>query len=200
MFLRNFLLKTLAFLHFFLGGPLFCFLFFGFGPVKALFLSLGGPFLVYTFFFRPRPKPQSRGPLCFCEIFCSKHWLVHIFLLGGPLFCFLFFGFGPFEAFLSLGGPFLICTFFFRPRPKPKSRGPLCFCEIFFSKRWLFYMFSSGAPCFVSSFFGFGPFKAFLSLGGPKRAKTKKQETKQGAPEQKNVNKSVFWTENFAKT
>ena len=114
-------------LHFFLGGPLFCFLFFCFCSFKA-FLSLGGPFSYISDFF---PKP---GAPMFWRNFLPKTLFFYMFFLGGPLFCFLFFCFCSFKAFLSLGGPFLIYTFFFRPRPKPQSRGPLCFCAIFCQK------------------------------------------------------------------
>ena len=141
MFLHNFLPKTLLFYIFSSGGPCFVSCSFVFALLSLFclggafsytfkaFSSLGGPFSYIYFFFRPRPKPQSRGPLCFAKNTDYLH-----FFLGGPLFCFLFFCFCSFKAFLSLGGTFLIYTFFFRPRPKPQSRGPLCFCAIFCQK------------------------------------------------------------------
>ena len=132
------------------------------------FCLSGAPFLLYTcFFFRPRPKPQRRGPLCFCANFCQKHWFFCIFFLGGPLFCFLFFCFCSFKAFLSLGGPFSYISDFFRPRPEPQSRGPLMFLHNFLPKTMLFYIFSSGAPCFVSCSFVFALLSLFCLSGAP---------------------------------
>ena len=164
--------KHLFFYMFFLGGPLFCFLFFCFCSFKSFlslggpfsytfksflslggpfsytfkaFLSLGGPFSsIYVFFFLPRPKPQRRGPLCFYANFCQKHWFFCIFFLGGPLFCFLFFCFCSFKAFLSLGGPFSYISDFFRPRPEPKDASLSCFCTIFCQKQCFFTFFPRG--------------------------------------------------------
>ena len=239
MFLHNFLPKTLILLHFFLGGPLFCFLFFCFCSFKS-FLSLGGPFLIllrpfclsgapfliYTFFFSGHAlSPKAGGPACFCTIFCQKRCfftffprgplvlvscsfvfallslflflgcpfsytfkaflslggpfsyiyvffpatpyapksgapmflhnflpktliLLHFFL-GGPLFCFLFFCFCSFKAFLSLGGPFSYISNFFRPRPEPQSRGPRMFLHNFLPKTLFFLHFCRGGPLFL---------------------------------------------------
>ena len=130
MLWRNFLLKTLCFLHLFLGGPLFCFLFFCFCSFKA-FLSLGGPFSYISVFFRPRPEPQSRGPSCFCTIFCQNHCFFYIFSSGAPWFVSCSFVFAllnlfclsgaPFlillKPFCLSGAPFLIYTFFFPTTP-----------------------------------------------------------------------------------
>ena len=152
MLWRNFLLKTLCFLHLFLGGPLFCFLFFCFCSFKA-FLSLGSPFSYISVFFRSRPEPQSRGPSCFCTIFCQNHCFFLHFFFGGPLVCFLFFCFCSFKSFLSLGGPFsytfkaflslggpfsYIYVFFPDHALSPKAGGPYVLAQ-FSAKNTLFF-------------------------------------------------------------
>ena len=80
--------------------------------------------------------------------------------LGGP------FSY-TFKDFLSLGGSFSCIYVFFRPRPKPQSRGPLCLCAVFCQKHLFFYIFSSGAPCFVSCSFVFALLRPFILSGGP---------------------------------
>ena len=96
------------------------------------------------------------------------------------MFCFLFFCVCSFKSFCLSGAPFLILlrTFclsgspfsyiyvFFRPRPKPQSRGPLCLWRSFLPKTpRFFYIFSSGAPCFVSCSFVFALLRPFCLSG-----------------------------------
>ena len=87
MFWRNFLLKTLILLHFFLGGPLFCFLFFFFCSFKA-FLSLGEPFLIYAFFSGYALSPKVGGPYVLAQ-FSAKNTRFFTFFHRRPLVLFL---------------------------------------------------------------------------------------------------------------
>ena len=133
----------------------FCLVFF---VVLRPFCLSGAPFLIYAVFFRPHPKPQSRGPACFCTIFCQKHWFVYIFFSGAPCFVSCSFVFAllslfclsgaPFlillRPFCLSGAPFLIYTFFFRPRPKPQSRGPYVLARFFAKKTDSFTFFPRG--------------------------------------------------------
>ena len=178
MFLRKLLPKTLILLHFFLGGPLFCFLFFCFCSFKA-FLSLGGPFSYISDFFRPRPEPQSRGPLMFLHNFLPKTLLFYIFSSGAP--CFVSYSFvfallslfclsgAPFLILLRpvclSGAPFLVYTFFSGHALSPKVGGPYVFAQFSAKNTYSFTFFSSGAPCFVSCSFAFALLSLFVSRG-----------------------------------
>ena len=63
----------------------FCLVFF---VVLRPFCLSGAPFLIYAVFFRPRPKPQSRGPYVFAQ-FSAKNTDFFTFFSPGPLVLFL---------------------------------------------------------------------------------------------------------------
>ena len=194
MFLHNFLPKTLILLHFFLGGPLFCFLFFCFCSFKSFlslggpfsytfkaFLSLGGPFsYIYVFFSGHALSPKAGGPACFCTFFCQNA-VFYIFSSGAPCPCFLFFCFCSFKsflslgcpfsytfkAFLSLGGPFsYIYVFFSGHALRPKVGGPY-FLHNFLPKTLILLHFFLGGPLFCFLFFCFCSLRPFCLLGAP---------------------------------
>ena len=129
--------KTLFIYIFSSGAPCFVSCSFVFALLKPFCLS-GGLFLYIRFFSGHALSPKVGGPYVFAQFSAKNTDSLHFFL-GGPLFCFLFFCFCSFKAFLSLGGPFSYTSDFF-----PKAGGPSCFYTIFCQKHCFFTCFPRG--------------------------------------------------------
>ena len=180
MFLHNFLPKTLLFYIFSSGAPcfascsfvfallsLFCLFGGAFSYTFKAFLSLGGPFsYIYVFFSGHALSPKVGGPYVLAQ-FSAQSTRFLTFFIGGPLFCFLFFCFCSFKAFLSLGGPFsYIYVFFSGHALSPKVGAPMFWRNFLLQTLFFFTCFPRG-PLVLLLVKIVGSFKAFLCLGTP---------------------------------
>ena len=97
----------------------------------------------------------------FLRNFLPKTLILYIFSSGAPCFVSCSFVFALLRPFCLSGAPFLIQAIFF-----PKPGAPHVFTQ-FSAKNTVFYMFSSGAPCFVSCSFVFALLSFFCLSGAP---------------------------------